>query len=101
AETAVRGGYTRPMVEDSPVIEIRSGRHPVVEKLGVESFIPNDCLLDNKTNRLLVITGPNMSGKSTFLRQVALIVLLAQCGSMVRADEARIGIVDPIFTRFC
>jgi DNA mismatch repair protein MutS len=99
AETAVRNGYTRPVVEDSPAIDIRDGRHPVVEKLGVESFIPNDCLLDGEENRLLVITGPNMSGKSTYLRQVALIVLLAQAGSMVPADAARIGIVDRIFTR--
>jgi DNA mismatch repair protein MutS len=99
AETAVRGGYTRPTVEDSPIVEIRNGRHPVVEKLGVESFIPNDCLLNDVADRLLVITGPNMSGKSTFLRQVALIVLLAQCGSMVPADAARIGVVDRIFTR--
>jgi DNA mismatch repair protein MutS len=99
AETAVRGGFARPVIEDSPVVEIRNGRHPVVEKLGVESFIPNDCLLDDVTNRILVITGPNMSGKSTFLRQVALIVLLAQCGSMVPADAARIGLVDRIFTR--
>jgi DNA mismatch repair protein MutS len=84
---------------NSPVIEIRNGRHPVVEKLGAESFIPNDCRLDDQENHLLVITGPNMSGKSTFLRQVALIILLAQCGSMVPADAARIGIVDRIFTR--
>jgi DNA mismatch repair protein MutS len=99
AETATRNAYARPVVEDSPAIEIRNGRHPTVEKLGAEAFIPNDCLLDEKENRLLVITGPNMSGKSTFLRQVALIVLLAQCGSMVPADSARIGIVDRIFTR--
>jgi DNA mismatch repair protein MutS len=99
AESASRGGYTRPTIEDSPVIEIRSGRHPVVEKLGSEPFIPNDCRLDDQENHLLVITGPNMSGKSTFLRQTALIVLLAQCGSMVPADAARIGIVDRIFTR--
>jgi DNA mismatch repair protein MutS len=99
AETAVRGGYTRPTVEDSAVVEIRNGRHPVVEKLGVETFVPNDVVLDDGEQRLLVITGPNMSGKSTFLRQVALIVLLAQCGSMVPADAARVGIVDRIFTR--
>jgi DNA mismatch repair protein MutS len=99
AETAVRSGYARPVVEDSALIEIRNGRHPTVEKLSGEPFVPNDVVLDNSEQRLLVITGPNMSGKSTFLRQVALIVLLAQCGAMVPADAARIGIVDRIFTR--
>jgi len=99
AETAVRGGYVRPRVGEGEVIVIRNGRHPVVEKLGAEPFVPNDILLDGGENRLLVITGPNMSGKSTFLRQVALIVLLAQAGSFVPADAAQIGVVDRIFTR--
>src|SRR5206468_8630067 len=92
--------YVRPLVDDSPVIEIRAGRHPVVEKLaGHTVFIPNDTLLDNGPNQLHVITGPNSAGKSTVLRQVALITLLAQVGSFVPADYARIGLVDRIFTR--
>jgi DNA mismatch repair protein MutS len=100
AELGVRLRYARPNVDDGEVISIRAGRHPVVEKLqGGVSFVPNDCLLDCDENQLHVITGPNMSGKSTALRQVALIVLLAQIGSFVPADEARIGVVDRIFTR--
>ena len=99
AETAVRFDYRRPVVDEGPLIEIRNGRHPVVERLGDEPFIPNDCCLDREENRLLIITGPNMAGKSTYLRQVALITLMAQAGSMVPADAARIGVVDRIFTR--
>ncbi len=99
AEAAVRGGYVRPAVDGGEVIQIRNGRHPVVEKLGTEPFVPNDALLDTSENRMLIITGPNMAGKSTYLRQVALIVLLAQAGSFVPADAAQIGVVDRIFTR--
>jgi len=100
AEVAVNNRYVRPIVDDSPLIEIKAGRHPVVEKLaGHAVFIPNDTLLDNGPNQLHVITGPNSSGKSTVLRQVALITLLAQVGSFVPADYARIGLVDRIFTR--
>ncbi|MBI3912012.1 MAG: DNA mismatch repair protein MutS, partial [Armatimonadetes bacterium] len=99
AETSVRLGFCRPVVDDGPVIELRNGRHPVVEKFGEEPFVPNDGLLDDRDHRLLIITGPNMAGKSTYLRQVALIVLLAQAGCFVPADAAHIGIVDRIFTR--
>lgn len=99
AETAVRYGYSRPQVDAGTEIAVTNGRHPVVERLAEEPFVPNDALLDDREHRLLVITGPNMSGKSTYLRQVALIVLLAQAGSFVPADAARIGVVDRIFTR--
>jgi DNA mismatch repair protein MutS len=100
AEVAVSNRYVRPQVDDGAVIEIKAGRHPVVEKLATGAvFIPNDTLLDNGPNQLHVITGPNSSGKSTVLRQVALITLLAQVGSFVPADFARVGIVDRIFTR--
>ena len=100
AEAAVRSGYSRPVVTDGEEICIRGGRHPVVERLqGGYSFVPNDCLVDCGENQIHIITGPNMSGKSTALRQVALIVLLAQIGSFVPADSATIGIVDRIFTR--
>jgi DNA mismatch repair protein MutS len=100
AEAAVRNRYVRPEVNEGEVIFIRAGRHPVVERLqeGV-GFVPNDCLLDTGENQIHIITGPNMSGKSTILRQVALITLLAQMGSYVPADQAIIGIVDRIFTR--
>jgi DNA mismatch repair protein MutS len=99
AETAVRGGYVRPVVDAGEVIHIRNGRHPVVEKLSREPFVPNDTLLDHADHRMLIITGPNMAGKSTYLRQTALCVLLAQAGSFVPADAAQIGVVDRIFTR--
>jgi DNA mismatch repair protein MutS len=100
AEVAQNNRYVRPVVDDGAVVEIKGGRHPVVEKLaGSSVFIPNDTLLDNGPNQLHVITGPNSSGKSTVLRQVALITLLAQVGSFVPADFARIGLVDRIFTR--
>ncbi|HAW15939.1 MAG TPA: DNA mismatch repair protein MutS [Clostridiales bacterium] len=100
AELASEEGYVRPVVDNSEVIEIKNGRHPVVEKMiGNEgSFIPNDTDL-NDDKRLMVLTGPNMAGKSTYMRQVAIIVLLAQIGSFVPASEARIGLVDQIFTR--
>jgi DNA mismatch repair protein MutS len=99
AETAVRNRYVRPTLNDSTHLEIRSGRHPVVETVLDEAFVANDVVLDTASQQLLIITGPNMAGKSTVLRQVALIVLLAQIGSFVPADEATIGLVDRIFTR--
>ena len=103
AEVARREGWVRPIVDDGDRLEIRSGRHPVVEamlgRVGSEGFVPNDSDLDAGDTQILLLTGPNMSGKSTYLRQVALIVLLAQMGSFVPAESARIGVVDRIFTR--
>ncbi len=100
AEVAAASRYIRPAVDDSDAIEIRDGRHPVVETLLKEGeFVPNDVRLDCSKNQILIITGPNMSGKSTALRQVGLIVLLAQVGCFVPARSARIGVVDRIFTR--
>jgi DNA mismatch repair protein MutS len=86
-------------VDDSHDLVIKAGRHPVVERLVPEAFVPNDATLDGATNQILLITGPNMAGKSTYLRQVALTVIMAQLGSFVPAQEARIGICDKIFTR--
>lgn len=99
AEVAVRGRYIRPQLDDSTRLHIVAGRHPVVEQMLEEEFIPNDITLDTESAQLLIITGPNMAGKSTVLRQVALIVLLAQIGSFVPAESASIGLVDRIFTR--
>ena len=100
ADVAVRNNYVCPEVEYGSVIDIRDGRHPVVEQFCEDGyFVPNDTLLDTNHNRLALITGPNMAGKSTYMRQVALITLMAQIGSFVPAREARIGIVDKIFTR--
>jgi DNA mismatch repair protein MutS len=100
AYVAKRNDYVCPQVDDGERIEIMEGRHPVLEKVSLnERFIPNDTLMDRDSSRVLVITGPNMAGKSTYMRQVALIVLMAQMGSFVPAKEARIGIVDRIFTR--
>ncbi|MGV8078943.1 MAG: DNA mismatch repair protein MutS [Syntrophales bacterium] len=100
AEVAQRNGFSRPEVDDGDVIDIRDGRHPVVEKaVFPEAFVPNDTLLDGRENRFLIITGPNMAGKSTYIRQVALIVILAQMGGFVPAASARIGVADRIFTR--
>jgi DNA mismatch repair protein MutS len=100
AEVAVRRNYIRPELDAGDRIEIVGGRHPVVEALLPDRpFVPNDTLLDNKTDQVLLITGPNMAGKSTYLRQVALIVLMAQVGSFVPAERARIGLVDRIFSR--
>jgi len=99
AEASALGGYVRPEVHDGSEMEIREGRHPVVEQsLHGERYIPNDIIFE-KGEIVRVITGPNMSGKSTYLRQAALIVLMAQMGSFVPADSARIGLVDRIFTR--
>jgi DNA mismatch repair protein MutS len=100
AEVAERYNYCCPVVDEEEEILIVEGRHPVVERLtGGAGFVPNDVLLDRGKNRFQIITGPNMAGKSTFIRQVALIVLLAQVGSFVPAARARIGVVDRIFTR--
>jgi DNA mismatch repair protein MutS len=102
AEVARRDGWVRPLVDASEVLEIRAGRHPVVEPLLARSgggFVPNDTDLDCDRGQILLLTGPNMSGKSTYLRQVALIVLLAHIGSFVPAESARLGEVDRIFTR--
>ena len=92
--------YSKPVVDNSGVIDIKEGRHPVIEKtLKDEAFIPNDTYLDKLNDRLSIITGPNMAGKSTYMRQVALITLMAQIGCFVPANKARIGVVDKIFTR--
>ena len=99
AEVAQNRSYVKPLVDDGDVIEIKGGRHPVVEKMMDGQFIPNDTYLDREDTRLAIITGPNMAGKSTYMRQTALIVLMAQIGSFVPAEQAHIGIVDRIFTR--
>lgn len=100
AEVARDYHYTRPLVDEGLIIQIEEGRHPVIESTCLqEKFIPNDTWLDPEENRLILITGPNMAGKSTYLRQVALIVILAQIGSFVPAKQAHIGAVDKIFTR--
>ncbi len=99
AETATRRNYVRPVLHDGDEIEIKNGRHPVVEAYISDSFIPNDLYLNNSTDRLLVVTGANMGGKSTVLRQVALIQILAQIGSFVPATSARLPMVDRIWTR--
>ncbi len=92
--------YVRPTVDNEGIIDIKEGRHPVIEKiLPSGGFVQNDTYLDKDQNRLAIITGPNMAGKSTYMRQVALITLMAQCGSFVPAETAKIGIVDKIFTR--
>ena len=101
AELAVARNYCRPAVDDSFTIDIKAGRHPVIETLmpAGEEFIPNDILLDNKSQQIIILTGPNMAGKSALLRQTALIVLMAQIGSFVPAAEAHIGYCDKLFTR--
>ena len=99
AETARLFGYARPVVEDSPVLEISEGRHPVLDQRAGESFVPNDTLLDAEGKRMGIITGPNMAGKSTYLRQVGLLTVMAQMGSWIPAASARIGVTDRIFTR--
>jgi DNA mismatch repair protein MutS len=100
AQTAKTYSYIRPTVDQSSCLEIERGRHPVIEAgLKTGSFIPNDTFLDDKDHRLFVITGPNMAGKSTFIRQVALIAILAQTGSFVPASKAHIGLLDKVFTR--
>lgn len=100
AEVAVKNGYTCPTVNSDSVIDIKNGRHPVVEKmLKNEVFVPNDTYLDTSDCRMAIITGPNMAGKSTYMRSVALITLLAQIGSFVPASSATVGVADKIFTR--
>ena len=100
AAVAVRNHYCRPTVDESGATEIHDGRHPVVEQMLKDSlFVPNDTFMGEKEDRVAIITGPNMAGKSTYMRQVALIVLMAQMGSFVPAASARIGVVDRIFTR--
>ena len=100
AVVAEQNRYVRPKINERGLIDIREGRHPVVEQMsGGELFVPNDTLLDNKKSRVSIITGPNMAGKSTYMRQSALIVLMAQIGSFVPAERANIGLVDRIFTR--
>lgn len=100
AQLAVDNNYCRPQITTSGELSIEEGRHPVVEALlGTGHFVPNDCRLDNADNRIAIITGPNMAGKSTYIRQVALIVLMAQIGCFVPAGNATIGVVDGIFTR--
>ena len=101
AEQAVQMHYCRPEVNDSKVLDIREGRHPVIETLmpAGEEYVPNDVYLDAEGQQIIILTGPNMAGKSALLRQTALIVLMAQCGSFVPAKEAHIGYFDKIFTR--
>jgi len=101
ATVAIKNKYVAPAISDSDIIEVTAGRHPVIEKqlpLG-EAYVPNDIYLDNSTQQIIIVTGPNMAGKSALLRQVALIVLMAQMGSFVPADAANIGLVDKVFTR--
>ena len=100
AEVASCYGYVRPILTTEDAIHIKAGRHPMVERsVGSDNFIPNDTYLSNNDNQFIVLTGPNMSGKSTYLRQVALVVLMAQIGSFVPAESATVSIVDRIFTR--
>ena len=100
AEAASRYGYVRPRLTDMDGLEIKGGRHPVVERvMPPGTFVPNDTCLSNSDSQLMVVTGPNMAGKSTYIRQVALIVLMAQVGSFVPAESATLGLVDRIFTR--
>ena len=100
AEIADRYNYIQPVVDEEDEIMIRDGRHPVLERMGLsERFVPNDTQMDTREHQLLIITGPNMAGKSTYLRQVALIILMAQMGCFVPASEAKIGVVDRVFTR--
>ncbi len=101
ATISMENGYVRPLLDDSEVLDIKDGRHPVIERQlpAGESYVPNDLYLDNKEQQVIILTGPNMSGKSALLRQTALIVILAQAGCYVPAREAHIGIVDKIFTR--
>ena len=100
AQVSIENGYVKPQITLESVVEIRDGRHPVVEKVLTDHpFTPNDAYLDTNSNRLMIITGPNMSGKSTFMRQTAIIVLMAQIGCFVPAAYAKIGVVDKIFTR--
>lgn len=100
ATVAKRYNYVKPIIDDNGVIDIKDGRHPVLERIPFDTkFIPNNVYMNTEDDRLLIITGPNMAGKSTFMRQIALIIIMAQIGSFVPASDARIGITDRIFTR--
>jgi DNA mismatch repair protein MutS len=100
SEVAQQNDYIKPEISDDGVIEIKDGRHPVIERtMSGSMFVPNDTLLDTGENRVSIITGPNMAGKSTYMRQVALIVVMAQIGSFIPASSAHIGVVDRVFTR--
>ncbi|MDV0445438.1 DNA mismatch repair protein MutS [Methanimicrococcus sp. At1] len=99
AEAAIENNYVCPQLDDSLDILIRDGRHPIVEKTTEEAFVPNDTEMDPVENQFLLITGPNMAGKSTYMRQIAMIIVMAQAGSFVPASHAKIGVVDRIFTR--
>jgi len=101
AECAVKYNYVKPVVDDSELLEIVKGRHPVVERIlpPGEKYTPNDCMMNNSDTQIILLTGPNMAGKSVYLRQTGLVVLLAQIGSFVPADSARIGVTDRIYTR--
>ena len=100
ADAAVENRYVRPKLDQGNGIYVTNGRHPVVERvLGTGAYVPNDVDLSNDDAKVMVLTGPNMAGKSTYIRQVAIIILMAQIGSFVPASEAKIGIVDRIFTR--
>ena len=100
AQVALENHYTRPVVDDGMAIDIRDGRHPVIDHLmKAEPFVPNDIHLDDDTCQMIILTGPNMAGKSTYIRQVALLTLMAQMGSFIPASSAVIGLVDRIFTR--
>jgi DNA mismatch repair protein MutS len=100
ADIADRYDYVRPIVDEEDEVVIRDGRHPVLERMGLsERFVPNDTQMNGQEHQILIITGPNMAGKSTYLRQVALIILMAQMGCFVPASEAKIGVVDRVFTR--
>ena len=100
SNVAADNRYTRPEITQNTVIRLKDSRHPVVEALKSDSmFVPNDVMLDGMENRIAIITGPNMAGKSTYMRQVALIVIMAQMGGFVPASYAEIGLCDAVFTR--
>src|SRR5690606_4139554 len=99
AEVATLRNYTKPHVHDGDEIAVVDGRHPVVERHAEDAFVPNDLVLNGSTHQLVILTGPNMGGKSTYLRQAALICLMAQAGSFVPAREAKLALVDRIFAR--
>lgn len=99
AEVAAQNQFVRPELSENDIIEIRGGRHPIAEKLSKEPFVPNDTVMSCENAQLVFLTGPNMSGKSTYLRQVALLTLMSQIGSFIPADEAKIGLTDRIFSR--